>query len=91
MATVDSRLSPGSPQRPPPAARWPKAVTEPHYTPVDIVIYGAYRNIDDGTQDPTTTYVYSVTGALQSGKTVASVTLPSPSGGYVGVFAIGAA
>ena len=36
-------------------------------------------------------YVYSVTGGLQSGKTVASVTLPSASGGYIGIFAIGAA
>lgn len=64
------------------------------YQPVSgdtVAAKTAYRNIDDGTQDPTTTYVYSVTGALQAGKTVASVTLPSPSGGYVGVFAIGAA
>ena len=50
-----------------------------------------YRNIDDGTHDSTTTYVYSVSAALQSGKTVASVTLPSSSGGYIGVFAIGGA
>ena len=56
-----------------------------------VAVTTPYRNIDDGTSDPTTTYVYSVTGSLQSGKTVASVTLPSPSGGYVGVFAIGAA
>jgi len=52
-----------------------------------IAVTTPYRNIDDGTQDPTATYVYSVTWALQSGKTVASVTLPSPSGGYLGVFA----
>jgi hypothetical protein len=35
--------------------------------------------------------VYSVSGALQSGKTVASVTLPTASGGNIGIFAIGAA
>jgi predicted alpha-1,2-mannosidase len=56
-----------------------------------VAVTTPYRNIDDGTSDPTKTYVYSVTGSLPSGKTVASVTLPSPSGGYVGVFAIGAA
>lgn len=47
-----------------------------------------YRNIDDGTQDPTTTYLYSVSAALQPVKTVASVTLPNPTNGYIGVFAI---
>jgi predicted alpha-1,2-mannosidase len=64
------------------------------YQPVagdTIAATTSHRNIDDGTQDPTTTYVYSVSAALQSGKTVASVTLPSASGGTIGVFAIGGA
>lgn len=56
-----------------------------------IAITTKYRNIDDGTSDSTTTYVYSVSAALQSGKTVASVTLPTASGGNMGIFAIGAA
>jgi hypothetical protein len=34
--------------------------------------------------------VYSFSAALQAGKTVASVTLPTASGGLIGVFAIGA-
>ncbi len=50
-----------------------------------------YRNIDDGTSDGVKTYVYSVSAALQSGKTVASVTLPNPSNGFIGVFDIGGA
>src|ERR1700759_3055347 len=50
-----------------------------------------YRNIDDGTSDGVKTYVYSVSAALQSGKTVASVTLPNPANGYIGVFDIGGA
>jgi predicted alpha-1,2-mannosidase len=50
-----------------------------------------YRNVDDGTSDQTTTYLYSVSAALESGKTVASVTLPNPGNGYIGVFDIGGA
>ncbi len=56
-----------------------------------IAVKSSHRNIDDGTQDQVATYVYSVSAALQSGKTVASVTLPSASGGTIGVFAIGGA
>jgi predicted alpha-1,2-mannosidase len=50
-----------------------------------------YRNIDDGTSDQTTTYVYSFSAALESGKTVASVTLPNPGNGYIGLFDISGA
>lgn len=56
-----------------------------------IALTTPYRNIDDGTSDQTTTYVYSVSAALQSGKTVASVTLPNPANGYIGVFDISGA
>ena len=44
-----------------------------------------------GTSDGVKTYVYSVSAALQSGKTVASVTLPNPANGFIGVFDIGGA
>jgi predicted alpha-1,2-mannosidase len=50
-----------------------------------------YRNIDDGTSDQTTTYVYSFSAALESGKTVASATLPNSGDGYIGVFDIAGA
>ena len=50
-----------------------------------------YRNIDDGTSDQTSTYVYSFAAALESGKTVASVTLPNPGDGYIGLFDIAGA
>jgi len=53
-----------------------------------VAVTTPYRNIDDGTSDQTTTYVYSFAAALQSGKTVASVTLPNPNDGYIGVFDI---
>jgi predicted alpha-1,2-mannosidase len=56
-----------------------------------MAVTTSHRNIDDGTQDAVTTYVYSVSAALQPGKTVASVTLPTGSGGDIGVFAIGGA
>jgi hypothetical protein len=49
-----------------------------------------YRNRTSGVTQPVTTYVYSFSAALQAGKTVASVTLPTASGGLIGVFAIGA-
>jgi predicted alpha-1,2-mannosidase len=56
-----------------------------------VAVTTPYRNIDDGTSDGVKTYVYSVSAALQSGKTVASVTLPNPSNGFIGVFDIGGA
>ncbi|HLH58958.1 MAG TPA: glycoside hydrolase domain-containing protein, partial [Streptosporangiaceae bacterium] len=64
------------------------------YKPVSgdtIAATTSHRNTDSGGQDPTTTYVYSFSAALQSGKTVASVTLPNATGGTIGVFAIGGA
>jgi predicted alpha-1,2-mannosidase len=48
-----------------------------------------YRNLIDGGSQTVTMYVYATSAALQSGKTVASVTLPTASGGNIGVFAIG--
>ena len=56
-----------------------------------VAVTTPYRNIDDGTSDGVKTYVYSVSAALQSGKTVASVTLPNPSNGFIGLFDIGGA
>jgi predicted alpha-1,2-mannosidase len=64
------------------------------YQPVSgdtVAVTTPYRNIDDGTSDGVKTYVYSFSAALQSGKTVASVTLPNPGNGYIGVFDIGGA
>jgi hypothetical protein len=49
-----------------------------------------YRNADGGTSNQTVnTYLFSVDGTLTAGKTVASVTLPSPNSGDFHVFAIG--
>jgi predicted alpha-1,2-mannosidase len=48
-----------------------------------------YRNLTSGISQPVTTYIYSLSAALESGKTVASVTLPTGSGGDIGIFAIG--
>jgi hypothetical protein len=50
----------------------------------------AYRDTIDGTSQPVPTHVYATSAALDSGKTVASVTLPIASGGSIGIFAIGA-
>ena len=43
----------------------------------------------DGTSQPVPTYVYAISATLEPGKTVASVTLPTASGGDIGIFAIG--
>jgi len=49
-----------------------------------------HRNLTSGGSQPVTTYIYGTSAALQAGKTVASVTLPTASGGNIGIFAIGA-
>jgi predicted alpha-1,2-mannosidase len=49
-----------------------------------------YRNDTSGGNQAITTYLYATSAALQSGKTVSSITLPNPSGGDFHVFAIGA-
>jgi hypothetical protein len=48
-----------------------------------------YRNLISGGSQPVKTYIYGTSAALESGKTVASVTLPTASGGDIGIFAIG--
>ena len=54
-----------------------------------IVASTPHRNTIEGTSQSVTTYVYATSAALDSGKTVASVTLPIASGGSIGIFAIG--
>jgi predicted alpha-1,2-mannosidase len=54
-----------------------------------IVAKTGYRDVIDGTSQPVPTYVYAISAALQPGKTVASVTLPTATGGDIGIFAIG--
>jgi len=50
----------------------------------------SYRNADGGSSKQTVdTYLFAVDGTLTAGKTVASVTLPSPDSGDFHVFAIG--
>jgi hypothetical protein len=49
----------------------------------------SYRDVIAGTSQPVATYVYAISATLQPGKTVASVTLPTASGGDIGIFAIG--
>jgi predicted alpha-1,2-mannosidase len=49
-----------------------------------------HRNLTSGGSQPVTTYIYATSAALETGKTVASVTLPTASGGDIGIFAIGA-
>jgi predicted alpha-1,2-mannosidase len=49
-----------------------------------------YRNLISGQSQAVKTYIYSTSASLESGKTVASVTLPAESSGDVGIFAIGA-
>ena len=49
-----------------------------------------YRNANGGsTTQSVNTYLFAVDGTLTAGKTVSSVTLPTPTGGNVHVFAIG--
>jgi Glycosyl hydrolase family 92 len=55
-----------------------------------IVAKIPYRDLIDGTSQPVAMYVYATGAELQPGKTVASVTLPTASGGNIGIFAIGA-
>lgn len=62
---------------------------QPPITGNTIAITCAYRNLQSG-KDPTATYIFYTDVALQSGKTVASVTLPATvSQGSLHVFAIG--
>jgi hypothetical protein len=49
-----------------------------------------YRDLTSGISQPVKTYIYATSAALEAGKTVASVTLPTGSGGDIGIFAIGA-
>jgi Glycosyl hydrolase family 92 len=49
-----------------------------------------YRDLTSGISQPVPTYIYATSAALEAGKTVASVTLPTGSGGNIGIFAIGA-
>jgi hypothetical protein len=49
-----------------------------------------YRDLTSGISQPVKTYIYATNAALEPGKTVASVTLPTGSGGDIGIFAIGA-
>jgi predicted alpha-1,2-mannosidase len=55
-----------------------------------IVATTSHRNLISGPAQQVTTYIYATSAALESGETVASVTLPTGSGGDIGVFAIGA-
>jgi hypothetical protein len=48
-----------------------------------------YRNLIDGGSQAVNMYVYATSATLDAGKTVASVTLPTGSGGNMGIFAIG--
>ena len=54
-----------------------------------VVAKTPYRDVIDGTSQPVPTYVYAISATLEPGKTVASVTLPTASGGDIGIFAIG--
>ncbi|MFL6075819.1 MAG: lectin [Mycobacteriales bacterium] len=56
-----------------------------------IVATTPYRNTTDGDRENVTTYLFTADGQLTAGKTVASVTLPTPTGGDFHVFAVGAA
>jgi predicted alpha-1,2-mannosidase len=55
-----------------------------------IVATMPYRDLTSGISQPVKTYLYATSAALEAGKTVASVTLPTGSGGDIGIFAIGA-
>jgi hypothetical protein len=55
-----------------------------------VVAQTPYRNADGGSSNQKlNTYLFAVDGTLTAGKTVASVTLPSPNSGDVHIFAIG--
>jgi len=54
-----------------------------------VVATMPYRNTTSGGMQTVATYVYATSAALQPGKTVASVTLPTPTGGAFHVFDIG--
>jgi predicted alpha-1,2-mannosidase len=54
-----------------------------------IVAKIGYRDLIDGSSQPVPMYVYATSAVLDPGKTVASVTLPTASGGNIGIFAIG--
>jgi hypothetical protein len=55
-----------------------------------VVSETPYRDADGGSSSQTLNmYLFSVDGTLTAGKTVASVTLPSPTSGDFHVFAIG--
>lgn len=54
-----------------------------------VVAQTLYRNTSSGGQQPLTLHLFSASASLQAGKTVATVTLPTPSGGQLHVFAIG--
>jgi hypothetical protein len=49
-----------------------------------------YRDLTSGISQPVRTYIYATSATLEAGKTVSSVTLPTGSGGDIGIFAIGA-
>ncbi|WP_375486912.1 glycoside hydrolase family 92 protein, partial [uncultured Jatrophihabitans sp.] len=49
----------------------------------------AYRNAPGNSQDMVNTYLFGIDAPLTAGKTVASITLPTSSGGDAHVFAIG--
>jgi hypothetical protein len=49
-----------------------------------------YRDLTSGISQPVRTYIYATSATLEAGKTVFSVTLPTGSGGDIGIFAIGA-
>ena len=55
----------------------------------NIVATTQYRNNPSNAGNNVKTYVYATSAALQPGKTVASVTLPTPTGGTFHVFDIG--
>jgi len=59
--------------------------------PSDVIAAATpYRDLTSGGSQPVATYIYATSAALEPGKTVASVTLPTGSGGDIGIFAIGA-
>jgi hypothetical protein len=55
-----------------------------------IAATAPYRDLTSGISQQVKTYIYATSASLESGKTVASVTLPTGSGGDIGIFAIGA-
>jgi hypothetical protein len=59
--------------------------------PSDVIAAATpYRDLTSGISQPVPNYIYATSAALQPGKTVASVTLPTGSGGDIGIFVIGA-